>query len=162
MTSEFATTVSIRRTHLDELDWVNARYAEVDFLPSVAGDLIVVAHVNGIAAGLGRIVPQNDQVGELGGMVVFDAFQGQGLAKRMITALHTLSQFHILYCLPFAELEKLYVAMGFIAVTEPAAVPAAVVEKHRWCNAHYAKPVSLLRWGRASMEADAPHDGTLA
>lgn len=132
----------------DDLAWANARYAEIDFLPSKAADLIAIARVDGVAAGLGRVVGVADGEGELGGMYVLDGFKGLGLARRIIAFLQDNSGCHTLYCLPFAELAALYHPMGFAPVANDAAVPAAVAAKHRWCNSHYGKPVLLLRCGR--------------
>jgi N-acetylglutamate synthase-like GNAT family acetyltransferase len=136
---------SIRRAYRHELDAVNARYAEVDFLASDTGDLVALAEMDGVAAGLGRIVPVGASAGELGGMLVFDQFKGQGLARRIIAFLLEQKQFNTLYCLPFAELESLYASMGFARTAESADLPAHVAAKYRWCNTHYPKPVLLMR-----------------
>ncbi|PHV06454.1 GNAT family N-acetyltransferase [Janthinobacterium sp. BJB412] len=139
----------------DDLAWANARYAEIDFLPSKAADLIAIARVDGVAAGLGRVVGVADGEGELGGMYVLDGFKGLGLARRIIAYLQDNSRCHTLYCLPFAELAALYQSMGFTPVADDAAVPAAVAAKHRWCNSHYGKPVLLLRREK-SMQSNRP------
>ncbi|SFL59566.1 GNAT family N-acetyltransferase [Rugamonas rubra] len=141
----------------DDLAWANARYADIDFLPSKAADLIAIARVDGVAAGLGRVVAVADGEGELGGMYVLDGFKGLGLARRIIAFLRDNSGCHTLYCLPFAELAALYQSMGFAPVANDTAVPAAVAAKHRWCNSHYGKPVLLLRRGKPTHPHHSHH-----
>lgn len=143
-----APAVRIDRAHAGQLDHINARYAEIDFLPSAPDHLVAVAQVGDVMAGLGRIVPVAAGVGELGGMYVFDGWKGHGLAKRIIDALRQWSSYDILYCIPFSELEGLYLSMGFVPVEDTGAVPPAVAAKHGWCRDHYPQPTSLLYWRR--------------
>ncbi len=138
------TSFTLRRSRPDELDWINARYAEVEFVASSETDVIVVAEASGQPAGLGRVVPIADGVGELGGMLVFDDFRGSGLAKQIIGFLQQQAGLPTLYCLPFAELDGLYRSMGFELAAASDAVPEKVAAKHRWCNEFYPKPVLLL------------------
>lgn len=136
---------SIRLAQAADLAWINARYAEIDFVPSDANDLVVIASVDGVAAGQGRVVPVGPRAGELGGMLVYDAFKGRGLARDIIASLCALPGFDVLYCLPFAELEGLYASMGFAQTPDDAGVPQHVAQKYRWCNEHYDKPVLLMK-----------------
>jgi N-acetylglutamate synthase-like GNAT family acetyltransferase len=135
---------SLRRSRPDELDWINARYAEVEFVASEAGDVIAIAEFDHKPAGLGRVVQVGEGVGELGGMLVFDQFRGSGLSKQIIAFLQQQASLKTLYCLPFAELEGLYCSMGFAHATPADSVPDKVAAKHRWCNEFYPKPVLLL------------------
>lgn len=137
--------VRLRRFTADELDWINARYREVDFVASSADELIAVAEVGGVSAGIGRVVPVADGVGELGGMLVFDAFRGSGVAKAIIAYLVAQSCCDTLYCLPFADLRALYAAAGFMQLEDFTGVPSKVAAKHQWCNTHYPAPVLLMR-----------------
>lgn len=136
--------LQIHRAQPDELAAINARYAEVDFLPSTPDHLIAVAEVNGVMAGLGRIVPFTDGIGELGGMYVFNGWQGRGMARH--TTLRGWSPLTLLYCIPFSQLTGLYCAMGFVAVPDGDAVPPPIAAKVSWCHRHYPKPVALLCW----------------
>jgi hypothetical protein len=145
MHSSTDTSFSLRLARADELAWVNARYADIDFVPSPPSDLVMIASCGGEHAGLGRVVPLAPGIGELGGMLVFEQFQGRGLARAIIAGLCALPGFHTLYCLPFAELEAMYAGMGFARAADDDAVPAAVSKKFRWCNQHYGKPVLLMR-----------------
>jgi GNAT superfamily N-acetyltransferase len=135
----------IRKLTPPELHWANSRYEEVDFLPSPASDLIAVAEVHGAAAGLGRVTEVAQGIGELGGMYVFPEHRGTGLSKSLIQFLINESGLEALYCLPFENLYGLYEAVGFKACLPSALVPAKIVEKHAWCNAHYPEPVLLMR-----------------
>ena len=134
--------ISIRRADASELEWVNARYREVDFVPSTAHDRIAIAEVDGDRAGIARVVSAGD-AGELGGMYVFAPYRGRGVAQELIRFLLRETN-GPLYCLPFASLESLYGAFGFTRVTDSSRVPEAVKEKHRWCNEHYTEAVLLL------------------
>jgi GNAT superfamily N-acetyltransferase len=133
--------VSIRPARPDELEWVNERYREVDFVRSAPEDLVAIAEVDGVRAGLARVLAL-EGAGELGGMYVLDAFRGRGVAQALIRHLlaNTRGQ---LYCLPFESLEPLYAASGFRRVMSEA-VPEEIAKKHRWCNEHYTEPVLLL------------------
>lgn len=135
-------TLTIRAARPDELDWINQCYAGIDFVPSSPHDHIAIAEVDGERAGMGRVVPIGPRIGELGGMFVFERFQGLGLSRKIIAWLTALPQFDELYCLPFEELHGLYGSMGF-ALHDTA--PEEVAAKHRWCNAHYPKRVLLMR-----------------
>jgi N-acetylglutamate synthase-like GNAT family acetyltransferase len=146
MTTGQKRILNIRDANSADLVWINERYREVDFLPSTSKDLIVIAEVDGVAAGLGRIVVLADGQGELGGMVVFDQFKGQGIAKKLVAKLQSVSPCARLFCLPFEELEALYMSMGFARVQQGLSLPSHVEQKYDWCNSHYAKAVSLLVW----------------
>ncbi|PWF41877.1 GNAT family N-acetyltransferase [Massilia glaciei] len=140
--------VNIRDANSADLEWINERYRTIDFLPSTSKDIGVVAEVDGIAAGIGRIVIVAEGQGELGGMYVFDQFKGRGIAKQIVARLQAISPCAKLFCLPFEELEALYTSMGFAPVPLSAGHPPHIVEKYRWCNSHYAKAVLLLAWER--------------
>jgi N-acetylglutamate synthase-like GNAT family acetyltransferase len=146
--------VALRRAGPADLEWINERYRAIDFRLSAAGDFQVVAEVAGTPAGLGRIVPLEGRVGELGGMVVFEGFRGAGVARRIIDALLETADYDYLYCLPFANLEGLYASFGFRQVEAGAGVPAKVIEKFRWCQEFYDEPVLLMGFSRRGPGAD--------
>jgi N-acetylglutamate synthase-like GNAT family acetyltransferase len=136
--------LTLRTAAPDELAWINERYRSIDFRLSGADDFQAVAEVDGKPAGLGRIVPVEGRVGELGGMLVFDQYRGTGLSKAIIGFLAQTTHFDFLYCLPFANLEQLYASFGFRRVDPCAGVPAKVLEKYHWCVAFYTEPVLLM------------------
>ncbi|HZV64833.1 MAG TPA: GNAT family N-acetyltransferase [Telluria sp.] len=136
---------SLRWARPAELDWINQRYAEVDFVRSTARDRIALAEIDGAVAGFGRMVPLAPGVGELGGMLVFEDYKGRGVARRLIAFLLAQPDFQTVYCLPFAELESLYAGMGFAQVPASADMPRHVIDKYGWCNTHYGQPVLLMR-----------------
>jgi GNAT superfamily N-acetyltransferase len=126
--------------------WINDRYAAVQFLPSdLTRDLVLIAYEGDDAAGVGRLVPIDAQSCELGGMLVFEAFRGRGVAKALIDELLRHAEGREVYCLPFAELESLYASAGF-ARTDAA--PAEVLEKWEWCRRTYPNDVLLMRHQR--------------
>ncbi|MES3021335.1 MAG: GNAT family N-acetyltransferase [Pseudomonadota bacterium] len=152
MTKRTEQVVNIRDANSADLVWINERYREIDFLLSTSKDIGVVAEVDGVAAGIGRIVIVAEGQGELGGMYVFDQFKGKGIAKQIVARLQAISPCAKLFCLPFAELKELYAAMGFAPVSLLAEHPPHIVEKYHWCNSHYPKAVVLLVWDRSSTE----------
>ncbi|MCG2583176.1 GNAT family N-acetyltransferase [Massilia sp. TS11] len=141
---------TLRLATAADLDWINARYAEIDFLPSDDSHVLVLAEVDGAPAGMGRIVPTGAGTGELGGMYVLPAFQGRGLAQQIVRMLLQQPGFDQLYCVPFAHLTALYASLGFRPVGLDAQVPAEVAHKFQWCQGHYPQPVALMRWDRSA------------
>ena len=135
----------LRRARAEERDAINEHYASVDFKPSAADDLQLLAEAGKQLAGLGRIVAIDARHAELGGIVVLPPFRGQGLARQLIAALCAHNRHAVLYCLPFAELAPLYASVGFVELPDASGVVAPVAQKHLWCNAHYPKPVLLMR-----------------
>ena len=130
-----------------EADWINARYAAVQFMPSdLTRELVVVAEIDGVAAGLGRLVPYGE-VYELGGMLVFEEFRGRGVARAIIDELLRRADRDV-YCIPFADLTALYESAGFVRANEDDA-PIAIREKLAWCRQTYDRAVTLLECGSA-------------
>lgn len=135
--------IEIRAARTDEADWVNERYAAVDFIPSdLTRELVLIAELDHTPAGLGRLVPVDEQSCELGGMLVFDEFRGRGVARALIDALIERAQGKTIYCIPFAKLESLYAAAGFERSDH---APKAITEKFAWCQRTYDQPVLLMR-----------------
>ncbi len=134
----------IRKLAASELDWANSRYAEVDFLPSPASDLVAVAEIDGTAGGLGRVTRVAPDIGELGGMYVFPEHRSAGAARALIQFLISESDLGTLYCLPFAHLDGLYRSAGFEPCAPGPGIPDKILEKHTWCNSRYPDPVLLM------------------
>jgi len=59
-------------------------------------------------------------------MRVSDAYQRQGIGKRMLRVLVSLLQGHACYCLPFAHPVAFYGGIGFAVMSVPAPLNAAV------------------------------------
>ncbi|MES2149471.1 MAG: GNAT family N-acetyltransferase [Pseudomonadota bacterium] len=131
---------SVRKLNDDELEWANQRYAEVDFVASTAHDYMAVAEIEGEAAGIGRVTPSR----ELGGMLVFPAFRGAGVAKALIGHLIEHAGGAPLYCVPFIELRALYESAGFVVREPSPSMPVEVLRKYEWCGGHYPKAVLLM------------------
>lgn len=138
--------IEIQKALESDLTWINQKYDEVEFQHSdLNNEIIAIAKANGEKAGLGRLVKINEDTAELGGMYVFEMFQGQGIASEIIKFLLShANQFKYIYCLPFEELNSFYCKYGFQVKTEKNGVPEAVLKKHQWCNKKYNKKVSLL------------------
>jgi GNAT superfamily N-acetyltransferase len=135
---------SVRTLLKSELEWANQRYAEIHFLPSRPQDIIAVAEVDGVKAGLGRLVGADDSRGELGGIYVLPEFRGRKIAAAIVSFLLQHSPYRQLFCIPFNHLEAFYRGFGFHPVAADAAVPTAVTGKLDWCSREYPESVTLL------------------
>ena len=136
--------VTVRELSEPELEWANACYAAIDFVPSSPHDFIAIAEVDGEKAGLGRIVPIEPDVGELGGMFVFPHYRGQAVARSIVDFLMKRSTRSRLYCIPFKHLEPFYRSCGFAPAPDRDVFPAAVAAKLAWCERQYPDPVCVL------------------
>ena len=137
--------MNLRLATHDDASWINARYASVHFLPSnLSRDLMVVAEVDGVPAGIGRLVPAGDHACELGGMLVFEEFRGRGIARAIIEKLLLHGNGRAVYCIPFAELEPIYAGAGFVRITPHDTLPAHIREKLDWCAREIDRPVILM------------------
>ena len=140
-----ASAADIRQAQTHELDWVNARYAEIGFAPSQANEVILIAEVEGQPAGLGRLVPLSETSSELGGIFVFPELRGQGLATRIVAELVDHAQsYETVYCIPFRHLTPFYKSFGFRDLPATDATPEAVALKRAWCSETYPEPTDLL------------------
>jgi N-acetylglutamate synthase-like GNAT family acetyltransferase len=136
--------VKLRRATEEDAAWINAAYADVHFLPSdLSRDLVVVAELDGEHAGLGRLVPAGEAC-ELGGMLVFDAFRGRGIARAIIDELLRQAGEREVYCIPFADLEPIYAKAGFTRRERDESLPAHILEKLEWCEREMERPVILM------------------
>jgi len=133
---------SIRTAGDKDAQWINERYAEVQFQPSdLAKETVVIAEIDGDPAGLGRLVDVDEHSCELGGMLVFERFRGRGAARAIIDALLKHARGRMVYCIPFAHLESMYAEAGFTRTDD---APGAVLEKYEWCQRTYDQPVILM------------------
>ncbi|HYH09608.1 MAG TPA: GNAT family N-acetyltransferase [Thermoanaerobaculia bacterium] len=137
--------MSLRVAQPHELAWINARYDEVHFQHSDASHRVVIADIDGAPAGIGRLVPAGEGAYELGGMLVFDAFRGRGIARQIIDELLRIAEGHDVYCIPFADLEPIYARAGFVRIEEDETTPRYVREKMEWCRREMTRPVALMK-----------------
>lgn len=141
--------VTVRNIQTAELGWANERYAEAGFVSSTDKDIVVVAELDGVRAGVGRLVPVEDGVGELGGIYVVPQFRGRSVARAIVAHLIEHSPYRRLFCIPFAHLERFYAGFGFVPVTPDAMVPQAIAGRRRWCEERYRETGRLhVREGR--------------
>lgn len=130
----------------DDMEWINQKYQEVDFVPSIfEKEIIAIAEYEEQRAGIGRLVTIDERHAELGGMYVFETFRGKGIAKELVNFLLTqASSFQTVYCVPFEHLSSFYRGFGFVSCSNLEKVPHEVVAKYQWCKSHYPQPTSLL------------------
>ena len=136
--------MQIRKILPAELTWVNAQYASINFLPSPASDFIVVAEVDGVKAGLGRITEVENDAAELGGIFVLPEFRGQSVASHVVDFLSKHSKHPKLFCIPFVHLETFYQRFGFSPIDPTITVPQKIIQKMNWCGTAYETPMVLL------------------
>lgn len=137
--------MNLRLATLDDAQWINERYASVHFQPSdLSHVLMVVAEVDGVAAGIGRLVPAGEHACELGGMLVFEEFRGRGIARAIIDELLRHKDGRTVYCIPFAELEPIYAGAGFERIVPDDTQPAYIHGKLDWCAREIDRPVILM------------------
>jgi GNAT superfamily N-acetyltransferase len=137
--------MNLRLANTDDAQWINERYASVHFQPSnLSRDLMVVAEIDGAAAGIGRLVPAGEHACELGGMLVFEEFRGRGMARAIIEELLRHANGRAVYCIPFAELEPIYAGAGFVRIIPDEELPAYIREKLDWCAREIDRPVILM------------------
>lgn len=138
--------LEVRAAKIAEIEWINQRYDEAEFVHSVfEKEVIAIAEVDGQKAGVGRLVSVNKGNLELGGMYVFESFRGKGIAGKIIEFLlrHVDSQSTV-YCIPFQHLVPFYERYGFRLCSDYTNVPEEVLKKFQWCQERYANPTSLL------------------
>ncbi len=140
-------TISVRKALSSEIEWINKTYKSIGFVTSSFDiEYIAVAETKGLICGLGRVVDIDPKNSELGGMYVFEQFQGLGIAKKIIS--HLLDHFNSnkkLWCLPFEHLEHFYKKFGFIdQAVANYNIPEKIHSKYKWCNLNYDKNVLLL------------------
>ena len=140
--------VTIRQAEKNDINWINSKYREVDFVKSnYENEYIVIAKVENENAGLGRLVKIDENNIELGGIYVFPNFRGLGIAENIVRNLCEKNPFgeSTIWCLPFENLLKFYSKFGF-EKCENITAPGKVASKLNWCNSEskYGKKVLLL------------------
>lgn len=142
-------SINLRLATNKDIEWVNRCYAKVDFLPSnLAEDKVTVASIDGHDAGIGRLVPLEKNIWELGGIYTLPKFRKQGVAAMIVQGLLKEAANCTVYCIPFNELKAFYLSFGFQEYTGSyKSLPKKLSQKLSFCQAHYAKPVSLLVLG---------------
>ena len=136
--------MTIRAASQSDFSWVNSCYAEIDFVASKPGDFVAIAELGMKRIGLGRLVPVEGMIGELGGMYVLPEYRRGNVARSIVQFLLDSSRFAVLYCIPFSRLSAFYEAFGFRPVSNGASIPAEVGKKFSWCKQHYHESVNLL------------------
>jgi len=140
--------MSLKTATIHDLEWINTKYREVDFVPSnYNNEHILIAHVSKKEAGLGRLVKIDANNTELGGIYVFPEFRGQHVADCIVTGLCNQNPFKntTIWCLPFENLVPFYMRFGFTPHTN-GQIPTEIAKKLEWCNApnRYKQRVILL------------------
>ncbi|MBD3886336.1 GNAT family N-acetyltransferase [Phormidium tenue FACHB-886] len=141
-----AVVITVCQALREELSWINDRYDEVQFKHSDFNkEVIAIAEVDGIKAGLGRLVTIDDRTLELGGMYVFNHYRGCGVAGKIIKfLLQHVKDNQQVFCIPFMALEPLYRKYGFVQVFNRDTIPKFILEKQNWCDQTYEQKTLVL------------------
>lgn len=142
--------VIVRQAKSGEIDWINSRYGEVNFVDSQFDhEFIAIAEVKGERAGIGRLVFLDDENIELGGIYVFPEFRRMGVADKIVDYLrsHDRCATNTVWCLPFSNLHDFYARFGF-QVFQGRIIPDEIAAKLTWCNTSekYERDVLLMRY----------------
>lgn len=140
--------VVVKQAEKNELNWINSKYSEVNFMESsYENQYIVIAKIENENAGLGRLIKINNDNIELGGIYAFPNFRGLGVAEKIVHNLCEKNPFDksTIWCLAFENLMNLYSKFGFEPCDDIKA-PEKITEKLEWCNSqsNYEKKVILL------------------
>lgn len=126
--------LALRHATADDASWIHEAYSAIGFLSSDPSEhFVIVAEIDGERAGLGRLVPAGEDACELGGMLVFEQFRGRGIARAIIDELLHNAGTREVYCVPFAELEPIYAASGFVTQASDDEAPEEIRRKLAWC-----------------------------
>jgi N-acetylglutamate synthase-like GNAT family acetyltransferase len=144
--------IKIKRATLADLEWINQQYDFVNFKHSTLEDEeVVIAEVDTIKIGLGRIQEIQETTAEMGGIFVLPDYRNMGIARRIVSELVVIGKnYSIVYCLPFAHLKDFYSGFGLKEVTNYTHVPEKVLEKYKWSNDTYTEDVLLLSLDKSS------------
>ena len=137
--------IQIDQAKPENLSWINQRYKEINFCASnYENEIIVIASINGIRAGLGRLVNIDPNSVELGGIYVIPEYRNLKIAQKIVSYLVTeIEPNKDCYCLPFENLSNFYKSFGFVEAGAKV-VPVEVQEKHQWCLNNYDTNTLLL------------------
>lgn len=138
--------IDLKRATLANLEWINQQYASVNFKAStLKHEEVVIAEVDSVRVGLGRIQRVHENAAELGGIYVLPQYRKMGIARQIVAELVDIGkQYHTVYCLPFAHLRDFYSGFGLNELTDYHQVPDKVLEKYYWCKEAYSEEVLLL------------------
>ncbi len=138
--------LKIRAAERQEIAWINDCYDQVEFIHShFDSEIIAIAEFNEEKAGLGRLVEVDEKNLELGGMYIFEAFRGKGIAKEIVSFLLTyVKPSQTVYCIPFEHLLHFYKQCGFVNCSKFESVPKTILDKYHWCQEKYTHPTALL------------------
>jgi N-acetylglutamate synthase-like GNAT family acetyltransferase len=139
-------TLTLRLANHHDSDWINHCYEQAQFSASnIAEEILVIADINGSNAGLGRLIPLDEQSWELGGMYVLPEFREQGIAGAIVEKLLEQVPADTIYCIPFIYLLDFYMRFGFIDCDPASAnLPLKLIEKFSFCAQSYQQKVALL------------------
>ena len=141
--------ISVRQARPDEIDWINSKYDEVNFIHSnYLNDYIIIAYLENQKVGLGRLVQLDEKNIELGGIYVFPNYRRLGVAEKIVRSLCEDNPFSemSMWCLPFEHLVDFYGKFGFSAKNIPGEIPEKMKKKIDWVNSEskYEEKAVLL------------------
>ena len=135
--------IRVRLLNDDEHAWAAATYRAIDFVPTPAGDVGVVAELDGARVGLGRLVTVGLAAVELGGIWTDESARHRGVARAIVADLIERAAGREIWCVPFEHLVAFYESFGMTRTPPPW--PAAIEEKVDDCVTRGLPPIAVLR-----------------
>ncbi|MDC2864355.1 GNAT family N-acetyltransferase [Bacillus sp. BP-3] len=139
----------IEKAKLDDIQWINFQYEQVDFVPShLENEEIAIAYFNSQKSGLGRLVKIDENNFELGGIYTLEEYRGKNIADSIVAFLiKEARKFQIqnVYCIPFEHLKPFYSKHGFQEVVDLVLVPQPIIDKYNWCLEQYDTKTLLMK-----------------
>ena len=131
--------LTVRTAKDTEIQWINKRYDEVDFIHSnFNNEIIAIGEIRDSKAGIGRLVKIDSDHFELGGIYVFEPYRKLGVASAIVEFLLKSAPLNkTIYCIPFEPLVSFYKSFGFKLCIDLDPVPKELLDKHLWCKEKY-------------------------
>jgi len=138
----------IRLASFDDLTWINAKYREVKFPEAnLENEIIAIVESNIEKIGVGRLRRIDNNIFELSGMYVEDAYRKKGIAGKVIEFLLTTIEPHqSVYCLPFSHLNSYYKKYGFDEINDCSEIPKGLKDKQKWCGNTFGGSFSVFKY----------------
>jgi N-acetylglutamate synthase-like GNAT family acetyltransferase len=124
--------LEIRLAGLQDLDWINKRYDEVEETHSKLNkDHVAVASISGQYVGIGRLTRLTDIAGELSGLYIFPQTNAKGVGEQIVAYLLKENKYKQLYCIALSENKTFYSKHGFrdLSAEEKHFIPREMRER---------------------------------
>ena len=132
--------MAIQLATANDLEWINAQYQKIDFVPSsLDNEIIAIVTYNDELAGLFTSMMMKSKLGEFIYWMSLEDYLANELVGYLVETAKKKNLKEV-YCLPFEELRNFYAKFDFHEFEyEDSQVNAKVLEKFKWCLGNYEK-----------------------